>query len=375
LESLEGIRHSMNNFLSLAFGLTCSVASAMAYGPPGHTLVGDIATSRLDGATAAKIHALVGNLSLGFMARLPDDIKGWDPGARPYAGSTADLAQLEAPDFTALNAALHAYHDANSAFTPDSPTERLHAQFHFTDVPVKDPEKYADGPTGRRPTDLVHMIRFCAQVLHGDIPEDNRYKITRPIAIILLAHLVGDIHQPLHVGAEYFNAAGQKANPDAQKGETDYPDEGGNSILVGRIEGLSAGARALRFHGIWDSQFVDAAKRQIRAETGKAAMSEKELVRYYLSHPPANWALPAGVSFADWPVAWADQILPIAREAHERLQFTNLKPSQYRGAWEEHATASEFPGGHYYQWAGQTVKLELGLAGFRLAALLQAALN
>ena len=66
---------------------------------------------------------------------------------------------------------------------------------------------------GRSQWDIVHMITYCVNVLTGATPEDNARKITKPIAMILLAHFVGDIHQPLHVGAEYFNA-GKAINPD-----------------------------------------------------------------------------------------------------------------------------------------------------------------
>ena len=59
-----------------------------------------------------------------------------------------------------------------------------------------------------RQWDIVHMMRYCIAVLKGEEPENNPRGITKPIAIILLAHFVGDIHQPLHVGAEYFDAHG-----------------------------------------------------------------------------------------------------------------------------------------------------------------------
>ena len=79
-----------------------------------------------------------------------------------------------------------------------------------------------------RQWDIVHMMSYCIAVLRGEEPETNARGITKPIAIILLAHFVGDIHQPLHVGAEYFDANGKPANPD-KPGEV-FPDEGGNSL-------------------------------------------------------------------------------------------------------------------------------------------------
>ncbi len=49
------------------------------------------------------------------------------------------------------------------------------------------------------------MINYCIRVLQEPIEKTNTFAITKPVAIILLAHYVGDIRQPLHVGAEYFD--------------------------------------------------------------------------------------------------------------------------------------------------------------------------
>ena len=50
--------------------------------------------------------------------------------------------------------------------------------------------------------------------------------VSRPYR--LLVHSVGDIHQPLHVGAAYFDASGQPANPNTTPG-TKFAT-GGNAI-------------------------------------------------------------------------------------------------------------------------------------------------
>ena len=364
----------MKTLLTTALLLASTVA-AHAFGAPGHRLIGDIAAREADDATRSKVRALVGDLNWGSMACLPDDIKSWDPNASPYPDSIAALNHLNVPEHAAVYAQLRTFHDANQDFVPESPTERKHATFHWVDIPVKDVEKYADGPTGRRPDDVVQMIKFCAGVLHGDVPETNQYKITKPIAVILLMHYVGDIHQPLHVGAEYFNAAGEKANPDTDKTGKDYADQGGNSIVVGSIAGVRTGNRPVRLHAVWDSSLVDSAKHQIREETGKSMMNETEYVAYYAAHPPADWAMPSSLPFTAWSEAWADELQPLSREAHEKLVFTDLKPVESHGLTDEHGAASEAPGSDYYNWGGGVIKRQLGLAGYRLAALLKAALQ
>jgi len=55
------------------------------------------------------------------------------------------------------------------------------------------------------------MINYCIGVLKGTVHQPNVRKITPSVAVILLAHYVGDMHQPLHVGAAYFDDDGKLA--------------------------------------------------------------------------------------------------------------------------------------------------------------------
>jgi hypothetical protein len=52
-------------------------------------------------------------------------------------------------------------------------------------------------------------------------------------ALLLLSHLVGDVHQPLHVGAIYLSAQGALVDPDAVgKLDPETDTEGGNKIVL-----------------------------------------------------------------------------------------------------------------------------------------------
>ena len=83
------------------------------------------------------------------------------------------------------------------AFTP--------LEFHYTDVPVVRPNDIVtEMPGAANGTSyMIHAIGGCG----GTVPERNERRITKPVAIILLAHYVADIHQPLHAGTEYFRSA------------------------------------------------------------------------------------------------------------------------------------------------------------------------
>ena len=73
----------------------------------------------------------------------------------------------------------------------------------------------------------------------------------------------------------------------------------------------------------------------------------------------------------------ANEILPVAREAHDRLDFTRIKEKAgdtdiTSGRGEEKRQS----GGTFYAiWAAATVKEEIHKAGWRLAALLEASLQ
>ena len=133
-----------------------------------------------------------------------------------------------------------------------------HHWFHYADVPVVPAQKYGEGRVGRSKWDIVHMIPYCLQVLQGRVPEQNERKITKPVAIILLAHYVADIHQPLHVGTEYFDARGRLADPDKEKSA--LADEGGNTFALELSDESprSRGIHSKNFHDFWDYDAVNA---------------------------------------------------------------------------------------------------------------------
>ncbi len=225
--------------------------SSLAYGPIGHQIVGAIADERLANTpTGAKIRMLLDGFTLQKAAVIPDEIKGWDkkgaddPEIFHYSSRPRIDAQLR--DFWKANPPTH---DRTSPIPS-------HHWFHYTDVPVLNGQKYGDGKAGRWQWDLVHMISYCVAVLHGDEPEDNERKITKPIAIILLAHFLGDIHQPLHVGAQFFNGEGAAVDPD--KVETAVEDQGGNTILLRHAPAAAAriGHGQSKLHGFWDNDAV-----------------------------------------------------------------------------------------------------------------------
>ena len=364
--------------IAIAFFALFILQNANAYGPVGHEIIGAIADEKLAQTPAgAKVAALLDGITLEKASTIPDEIRGWDK------NGPDDPAAFHYSAHPKIDAQLRDYWHANPP-TKDlnSPTPSHH-WFHYTDVPVADAEKYGDGKVGRSKWDVVHMIPYCIGVLKGEVPEDNPRKITKPIAVILLAHFVGDIHQPLHVGAEFFDKEGHPVNPGKTAGS--FEDQGGNSLTLNLTSGGTELARHSKFHGFWDSETVMAnlppmpemlSKEEKHA---KIEAAKKDLIHEFLTHEPKNWRLTPSFALKDYAEAWANDILPIAREAHERLQFKDVAPKQMDdasivavGIADEKKSAD---GISYYDWSARTVREELPKAGWRLADLLEQALK
>jgi hypothetical protein len=92
------------------------------------------------------------------------------------------------------------------------------------------------------------------------------------------------------------------------------------------------------------------------------------------THEPNNWRMSRNVPVDSYAETWADEILPIAREAYARLEFTNVHPQQEEGRTVAAGEAVEKPTAdqrNYRAWAADVVRQELHIAGWRLADLLE----
>ena len=364
----------------ICFAVVAIRASALAYGPEGHQIVGGIADKRIANTPAAeKIYALTDGITLERASTIPDEIKSWDK-----KGADDPNAFPHYPNHPKVDNQLRDFWRANPP-TKDvkSPTPSHH-WFHYTDVPVLNIHHYSDGKTGRSEWDIVHMMGYCVDVLRGEVPEDNPRKITKPIAVILLVHYAADIHEPLHVGAEYFSPAGQPVDPD--NGQPGLEDEGGNTLMLHLSHGTpeEMAKRSLKLHGFWDQDAVMAnlpslsqgASKEERYQ--KIEPAKKQIIERFAKEEPKNWRAPASVPLKNYGEFWADEILPIAKEAHERLQFINIHETTdhdrtIAAGDVREKNMSDHVG--YADWAAAIVMQEFHRAGWRLADLLAQAVG
>ena len=364
----------VRRFLFALF-VSSAPTSLLAYGPLGHEIVGAIADERLEGTpAAAKIALLLDGMTLEKAAVIADEIKGWDKNGvddpRSFHFSAHRNIDRQLRDFWRANQPTH---DLNSP----APS---HHWFHYTDVPVIPAQRYRDGITGRGKWDIVHMIPYCIDVLQGRFSEQNERKITKCVAIILLAHYVADIHQPLHVGADYFDPQGRVTDPDKDKSAV--ADEGGNTFTLDLSDEppRRRGIRKKKFHGFWDYDVVNALFPEVPGTLPKKELQaqieplKQQLVHDMATREPRNWRMPSDVPVENSPEIWADEILPIAREAHARLEFRNVRSlldADRIVATGEAIEKQAADHSLYRAWATTVVREELHKAGWRLADVLE----
>ena len=364
----------------IAILIAAPASSLLAYGPTGHEIVGGIADKLIANTPAAQnIYALTDGITLERASTIADEIRAWDKNGVDDLSAFPHYAE-----HPKIDNQLREFWRANPPTQDPKSSIPSHHWFHYTDVPVLNPEKYAVGKTGRSQWDIVHMISFCVEVLRAEAPENNSRKITKPVAVILLAHYVGDIHQPLHVGAEYFDYTGHAVNPD--RGQAGIEDEGGNTIslhLLRRTD-RETSYRGLKLHGFWDNEAVMSNLPAVPADLSREERfnliepAKKKIIDRFVKEQPKSWRAPANIALKNYGEFWADDILPIAREAHERLRFSRVHETIDQGRVVMAGDARERNAPDhmsYSDWAETIVQDELHKAGWRLADLLTQAVG
>jgi len=117
-----------------------------------------------------------------------------------------------------------------------------------------------------------------------------------------LAHYVGDLHQPLHVGAAYLEPKGRLVDPEKGTYDPNTDTRGGNDIKVG----------STNLHALWDA---------IPASLGESH------VNVLLKQAESVQATSGNVY--DWPAIWASDTLGAARRAFSGIKFSGKKNGQW----------------------------------------------
>lgn len=158
-----------------------SVYATKEWGATGHRAVGAIADQYTSKKTKRHLKKILNHQSLAFVSTFGDEIKA-DPRFKEF----------------------ETWHYVNMA-------------------PEEDYESSKKNPKG----DLVTGIAYCQKVLK----DDHASNADKMFYLKMLVHLVGDLHQPLHIGRE--------------------EDRGGNDIK------LKWNHRDTNLHRLWDSQMLE----------------------------------------------------------------------------------------------------------------------
>jgi len=171
----------MKSFI-LVLGLLS--ANAFAWGPTGHRVVGAVAEKHLDIAVHSKIFKILGGQSLSRVANWPDEIKS-EPAKYSYTFN-----------------------------------------WHYTDW-ADDAHDHDEASSSGK---LLGSIKDQVAVLKNPEATDE----AKVFALKFIIHLVGDLHQPLHVGNGL--------------------DQGGNLCKV-TFQG-----QAMNLHALWDEGMINFTK-------------------------------------------------------------------------------------------------------------------
>ena len=335
--------------------------SAWAWGHPGHQLVGSLADELLVGSNAAKkVGALLGPglKNLKTAAPWPDcvrDVERRASGAFVYNDHSKFHSPACVPfEGAAERARMEDYARRNWTNCPgegNQAPKACHRQYHFTDVAIQQ-DHYSRDFAGTSERDIVSAIAAAIKVLQGGPPATAPFQIKdKKEALLLIAHLVGDLHQPLHVGAVYLSDAGDPVDPGASAAIVDPTTvtRGGNKLEIGD----------LNLHAEWDDV-------PSSISLGGLATGPGQKRRVVLM--AAARALPATPGdVGSWPAAWASETVAVSRQAFAGLRFTR-KGVLNTGDWAVQFNDREGYG--HAMDALQTAQVERAAA--HLAALLRA---
>ena len=317
--------------LALAL-LALGPAPALAWGELGHKTVGAIASdvlAREHPATLKQVQAILPpGETLSSVAVWPDCVK------YPKADYcvNASTAQLTAwVDFRNKvgNVSIYSYHYADVDIAAPG--------YVWTAQPLRE--------------DVVHGIQESTAALQGQSGAPaNPYGLTRTEALWLLTHLVGDIHQPLHIGVLPING--------------DLNATQGSGLLFPDASHC--------LHANWDDLYVQQAAALRGIKTPQAyAVALLQAEREGQLAPVARASSP---KLADWPIQWANDSLALARDrALAKVQVPNpgQKVVGTCGFGPVQGWAISLPPG-YEAMAQASAEQQLLKAGHRLADLLAA---
>ncbi|HSB60521.1 MAG TPA: S1/P1 nuclease, partial [Vicinamibacteria bacterium] len=212
--SEEPMRRTLASLLAVLVLVAAPAPPATAWGPTGHRVVGRIAERHLTLEAARAVAGLLSPEQLAYVPTWADDIRS-------------------------------------------EPKWAMAEPWHWVTIP--DGQTYESAPKNPGGDVLEAISRFQKVLADRRAP-----KLERAQAVKWLAHLVGDLHQPLHVG----------------RGD----DRGGNDVLVLWFN------EPTNLHAVWDGKLVERTELSFSELADLLDHATPEEVRGWQTSSPLDWA-------------------------------------------------------------------------------------
>jgi hypothetical protein len=323
---------------SAAFAVLVTLTTdALAWGYQGHEIVGSIADQLLEPNAKQQVAKILGFelRAAGPWADCVRSVVRLTDGTFKYAPSKPEYRIPCTPFETPVETArMQDYVSRNWSNCVYEAGHGCDEAYHFADVAIQH-DGYDRSYAGTSDHDIVGAISAAIMVLRGQ-PAPPPFSIRdKKEALFLLAHFVGDLHQPLHVGAIYLDRNGQSVNPDSGVFDPNTQTAGGNFISD---EGKN-------FHTEWDTIPANL------GESADAGMVAKAQAIKPTVGPIENFA-----------TVWASDTVEASHSAFAGLTFAGAEP----GRWAVHF--ADRPA--YWNSQDGLKRDQLAKGGARLAQLL-----
>lgn len=312
-----------------------STSTSFGWGDMGHELIGEIAYSTMDQKTRDMVRGVLGVEPMTVAATWPDAVR--------------DDARF------------------GTRSEPGKPETELHdfSPFHFCEVPVG--YNYANRPR--------KIEKDCNATVNGAltlIASKGASREAKMIALRYLIHVVGDIHQPLHVGNGF--------------------DRGANACQIKWKATPTSSERSFNFHSFWDTEMVDVYRRTLSNAAGKPPLYTGDVMKVLKKDKATFFKAAAKKKYgAGKLMDWIEESAGMREELYpdDAAQMAGAKKGEeYKSrpycVWYEDQTVDKNPapgsvidpakipvlGEDYANKFTDKVELQIFKAGLRLATML-----
>jgi S1/P1 nuclease len=326
-----------------------STSQASAWSSQAHEAIAEVAQAQPSPAATAALAQILQNATpvlapgaLAGVATWPDELRaGAVYGTIAATWSPADTH--EADTFNADHKTNASWHFVNLPLGA--------AAYPPTDPPNGDPMRAFVGPD-----DIVHALVQCIAILEAPTPPPD---FSKRQAVRWLVHLVGDLHQPLHVTTGYYNTAlstfatkpKRIDDPSQAAAGGILGDRGANGLLF-------SASTANNLHAVWDKCLPGLVAGATCSNPGSEYTPLAHVITDRLTSAPPT---PTPGDYHAWPAAWATDAL---RQA--------VKINNHTGEESVQATITSPTKAHYTQAHVDAASAQLVKAAARLGALLNA---